>query len=145
MAKISAFSRDAARIREGETIEVGPSGNTFQITTRGFTPRYRDALFNRKHAAAARLNRALQPGAIRYTPETLPPTEDDRAQGEAIAEHCVIDVNGLQNDDGSEIGVDQFRALLASGEHPMLIALAISAAARVGEEQAEAHREAVGN
>ncbi|WP_148301138.1 hypothetical protein [Asaia platycodi] len=66
-------------------------------------------------------------------------------QGQAIAEHCVIDVDGLQNDDGSAITVDAFRKLLASGEHPMLIALAISAASRVGDEQAQAHRDAVGN
>ncbi|CDG39728.1 MULTISPECIES: hypothetical protein [Asaia] len=145
MAKLSAFSRDAGRVQEGETIEVGPPGNTFLITTRGFTPRYRDALYILKNTVASRLNRALQPGATRYTAESLPPTEDDRAQGQAIAEHCVLDVDGLQNDDGSEIGIDAFRQLLASGEHPMLIALAISAAAKVGEQRTEDHRDAVGN
>lgn len=145
MAKLSAFSRDAARVQEGETIEVGPDGDTFLITTRGFTPRYRDALFTLKSEAASRLNRSLQPGATRYTAETLPPSEDDRLQGQAIAEHCVIDVDGLQNDDGSAITVDAFRKLLASGEHRMLIALAITAASRVGDEQAQAHRDAVGN
>lgn len=145
MAKLSAFSLDATRVQEGETIEVGPIGNTFHITTRGFTPGYRDGLYNLKQNTASRLNRTLQPGATRYTPETLPPSEDDRLQGQAIATHCVIDVTGLQNDDGSVITVDDFRHLLASGEHPMLIALAISAAARVGEGQEQAHQDAVGN
>lgn len=145
MAKLSAFSRDAARVKEGETIEVGPPGNTFLITTRGFTPRYRDGLYTLKANAARRLNRKAQPGATAFTPETLPPTEDDRLQGQAIAEHCVIDIDGLLHDDGTEITADEFRALLTSGEHPMLIALAISAASRVGEQRAEEQKDAVGN
>ncbi|WP_025842160.1 hypothetical protein [Asaia platycodi] len=72
MAKLSAFSRDAARVQEGETIEVGPVGNTFLVTTRGFTPRYRDALFTLKSEAASRLNRSLQPGAHDTQPKPCP-------------------------------------------------------------------------
>lgn len=145
MAKLSDFSRNADRMREGETIEVGPIGHTFHITTRGFTPRYRDALYDAKMTAARRLNRSQKPGASSYGPDSLPPTEDDRAQGQAIADHCVIGVSGLQHDDGREVTVDEFRAMLASGEQPMLIALAISAAARVGDDRAREHEESVGN
>ncbi|RUT25759.1 hypothetical protein C0V97_09895 [Asaia sp. W19] len=145
MAKLSAFSRNADRMREGETIEVGPLGNTFEITTRGFTPRYRDALHDLKMAAARKLNRGQKPGGLSYGPENLPPTEDDLAQGQAIADHCVIGVQGLLHDDGREVTLDEFRTMLSAGDQPMLIALAISAAARVGDDRAREHEEAVGN
>lgn len=109
MAKLSDFSRNQDRMREGETVEVGPIGSTFEITTRGFTPRYRDALHDLKIAAARRLNRGQKPGGLSYNAENLPPSEDDRAQGQAIADHCVLGVNGLQHDDGQDVTLDEFR------------------------------------
>lgn len=145
MAKLSAFSRNKARVTEGEKIEVGPEGDTFFIVTRGFLPSYRDTLYDLRLEAARRLNRSLKPGAVAYGPESLPPSEEDKCQGKAIARECVLGVEGLEREDGGDYTVDEFRALLESGDYPVLTSLAISAAGRVGDDRAIQNADAVGN
>lgn len=145
MAKLSSFTRDSAKISDGDRVEVGFGEDKFHITTRGFTPAYRDRLFDLKREAARRLNRDLKPGAIGYLPDTLPPSEDDKCQGQAVAEECVLGVEGLDGDDGQPLGVETFRSLLSSGVHPALISLAIAAAGRVGSQREAEARADLGN
>ncbi|MFT8402361.1 MAG: hypothetical protein ABF932_00600 [Gluconobacter potus] len=145
MAKLSTFSRDLARVSEGEEIEVGPEGNTFFITTRGFTPAYRDTLYALRLEAARDLNRSQRAGAGFYAPDALPPTADDVCQGKAIARQCVLGVRGLEGADDQPVNIDDFRAMLESGNYPALTTLAIMAAGRVGSDRAEQAKAAAGN
>lgn len=146
MARLSSFTRNQSRVSEGERIVVGPAGEQFGITTRGFTPKYNDTFYALKMDAARRLNRTIVPGAPLYTPDTLPPSEQDKAQGIAISRECVLGVDGLQkDDDGPDITVDEFKAMLESGDNPVLVFLAISAAGRVGDERKQQNEAAMGN
>ncbi|GBR34890.1 hypothetical protein [Gluconobacter kondonii] len=145
MAKLSAFSRDLSKVSSGEEIEVGPEGNTFFITTRGFTPAYRDTLYALRLEAARELNRSQRAGAGFYAPDALPPTTDDVCQGKAIARECVQGVRGLEGTDDQPVSVDDFRGMLESGNYPALTTLAIMAAGRVGSDRAEQAKAAAGN
>lgn len=145
MPKLSDFIPDTSAVTGGEAITVGPVGKSFEITTRGFTPAYRDRLSALRREAARTLNRTLQPGAAPYRPDTLPPTVEDKCLGQALAEECIQGVAGLDGDDGQPVTIDQFRALLTSGDAPFLTALAVGAASRVGENRAEEAKAAEGN
>ena len=145
MAKLSAFSRDRNRVSQGEEIEVGPEGNTFYITTRGFTPAYRDTLYALRMAETRELNRNQRAGAGFYTPDTLPPTNDDLCQGKALAQECVLGVRGLEGDDGNDLDADAFRSMLSSGNYPALTSLSLMAAGRVGMDRDELIKAAAGN
>ena len=145
MAKLSAFSRDRNRVSQGEEIEVGPEGNTFFITTRGFTPAYRDTLYALRLAEARELNRSVRAGAGFYAPDTLPPSNDDLCQGKALAQECVLGVKGLEGDDGQDLTVDAFRDMLSGGQYPALVTLSLMAAGRVGAEREEQAKASEGN
>ncbi|WP_317215500.1 hypothetical protein [Gluconobacter sp. GP1] len=145
MAKLSAFSRNPSKVAQGDEIEVGPEGDTFFITTRGFTPAYRDTLYALRLEAARELNRSQRVGAGFYAPDALPPTTDDVCQGKAIARECVLGVRGLDGSDDQPVSVDDFRSMLESGDYPALTTLAIMAAGKVGSERAEQAKAAAGN
>ncbi len=146
MAKLSAFRLDAAAISDGEWITVGVGGDTFEIRTRGFTARYRDALNALRRDAARKANRGLVPGAIPFSPDNLPPTVDDACQGEALAQHCILDVRGLQQDDGTAVTADDFRAMLTDRDsYVALLVLALNAASSVGQARTEEAQEAAKN
>lgn len=144
MAKLSNFLRNTKAITDGETVTVGPAGMTFQVTTRGFTLAYRDRLAALRREAARTLNRAQQPGATAYLPDGLPPSTEDKCQGQALADECIIDIAGL-DDDGTPVTVEQFRDLIASGEVPFLTSLAFGAAARVSDSRIGEKAAAEGN
>ncbi|MBS1026066.1 hypothetical protein [Gluconobacter cerinus] len=145
MAKLSAFSRDRNRVSQGEEIEVGPEGNTFFITTRGFTDAYRDTLYALKKAATLELNRTMRAGAGFYTPESLPPRTEDICQGKALAQECVLGIKGLEGDDGQDLTVDEFRNMLSSGDYTALVTLSLMAAGRVGSDREELTKASEGN
>ncbi len=145
MADLNDFIIDRDAVRDGEWITVGDGGNTFEIRTRGFTPKYRDALNALRRHAARDLNRKLQPGDAMYSADTLPPSADDRCQGQATATHCVMDVRGLTSK-GVAVTVEQFRDLLSDPEgRTGLLILAIGAASRVGTDRKEETAVAEGN
>lgn len=142
MAQLSTFTRDRSVVEKGERIAVGPADAPFFVTTRGFSPAYRDALHKLRMQATREANRTLQPGQVPVTPDTLPPSVDDRCQAQALISHCLQDVDGL--DDGAEpVSFDAFCNMLP--ESPALLALSIAAAARVGDTRAEQIKAAEGN
>jgi len=145
MAKLSAFSRDRNRVSQGEEIEVGPEGNTFFITTRGFTDAYRDTLYSLKKAATLELNRTIRAGAGFYTPDSLPPRTEDLCQGKALAQECVLGIRELEGDNGQDLTIDAFREMLSSGEYPALVTLSLMAAGRVGSDREEQGKSSEGN
>lgn len=146
MAKLSGFRINASAVERGEWVKVGNGDLEFEIQTRGYHPRYRDALNTLKRDAARRANRGLQVGQIPYTPDSLPPTMDDACQGRALAEHCIIDVRGLTHDDDSPVTADQFREMIQDREqYLILLILAINAAGSVGAVRAEETEAAIKN
>lgn len=145
MADLSSFTMDRDAIRGGDWITVGTGDNQFEIRTRGFTPKYRDELNRMRREKARELNQKIKPGMSFYTPDTLPPTVDDKLQGEALADHCVLDVRGLNNG-GVPVTADQFKALLRDPEGRQgLLILAIGAASQVGATKQAEREEAEGN
>jgi hypothetical protein len=145
MADVNTYTVDKSAIRGGEWVSVGTPPQDFEIRTRGFTPAYRDGLNSLRRHASRELNRKLRPGDVFYTPDTLPPTVDDQCQGQALADHCVLDVRGLTSG-GEPVTGDQFRDLLREPEGRQgLLILAIGAAATVGNSRQAEREEAEGN
>lgn len=143
MAKLSNFRRDAARVAEGEWVTVGPADDPFKLRIRGFTAAYRDTLARLKLAKAREINRTVLPGQPTVAVDNLPPSIDDACQAEALSRECLIDVEGLQHDDGRDMTVDELRELLPTT--PVLLVLAIQAAGRVGDDRATQAKAAEGN
>lgn len=143
MASLTRYRADIARINDGEWITVGQDGDEFEIRTRGFTPRYRDALNQLCRQAAREANRRLQPGQLAYTPDALPPTMFDKCQGQALAEHVTLDVRGLTHDGDRPVTGDELRDMLRDPEQfSGLLVLAIGAAARVHADRQSESTEA---
>lgn len=142
MPDVSVFTRNASAIAQGEKIAVGAADDPFFVTTRGFSPAYRDGLARLRLKAARELNRNILPGQMPTGPDMLPPSVDDRCQAEALIEHCLIDVDGLTSG-GRPVSFDDFKAMLP--DNPALLALAIGAASRVGADRAKQIEEASGN
>jgi hypothetical protein len=151
MAKLGSFTMDREAIRSGEWIAVGTGEDQFEIKTRGFTQAYRDGLNRIRREAARELNRRLKPGESFYQPDALPPSIDDQCQGQALADHCLLDVRGLYNGKDAEnnpvpLGVEQFKELIRDPEGRQgLLILAIGAASRVGADRLAERETAEGN
>ncbi len=147
MASLNRIKFDADKIKEGKWVTVEADGEPFDIRTRGFTPRYRDALFRLRMDAVRDLNKGRDPGAERVTVDTLPPTHDDACYGRALAAECFLDVRGLQHSDGGpDVTADQFREMLRDPEFcgPLVI-LAMAAAGRVTNDRDAQIEAAAGN
>jgi hypothetical protein len=151
MANLSALTLDRDAVRHGDWVEVGAGENVFEIRTRGITQAYRDGLNRLRLTAVRELNRNNKPGQPFYTPELLPPSVDDRCIGQALAEHCVIDVRGLydgkdENGQPRSVTVDEFRELLRDPEgRSILVSWTMQAAGSVGQARQEERKEAEGN
>jgi hypothetical protein len=145
MAKLNAYTTNTRVVNDGEWVEVGAEPNTFKIKTRGFTRRYRTRLNELRREAARTANRTLRPGEIPFTTDNLPPNEEDRCQGVAIAEEAFLDVKDLDGDNGP-VTADEFKDMLANPEkYSALIVLAIGAAGRVHSGREEEAKDAEGN
>ncbi|MPQ75079.1 hypothetical protein [Acetobacter senegalensis] len=133
MAKAARYMRDESALDNGQAIEVGPEGDKFTITTRGFTTAYIDRLAALQRAAAIRLNTGLPPASTdRVTPDTLPPSVQDDCQAQALAEKCLLDISGLENMDGSPMTIEQFKDAIRKRANMGLLVLALQAAGSVG-------------
>lgn len=123
---------------------VGDPPNTYEVLVRGWTDDYRDFV-NRLQLQAARVaNRTRAATDKPYTPETLPPSISDICFGQALAAHILLDVRGIDGDDGPVTG-DQYREYLALPEgHNMRIHVG-DAANRVSEGIAADTEAAAGN
>lgn len=132
MASIGAFRLNKDAIAEGEWIEVGADDAKFEIRARGAVSAYRDGLAALREEAARKHNRKARGGETAVTPDRLPPTIDDQCQGMALADHIVLDVRGLDHDDGKPVTVEEYRAMLRDAEtYGMLIRFTVEAAIAV--------------
>ena len=144
MAKISSFTRNAAAIAEGTPVTVGVT-DQFVIVTKGMTADYADRLWALRRAAAIRYNTGLSATDVPVDPNNLPPSMDDACQAQALSEKCLIDVQGLENDDGTPIDIATFKEMITHRENRALLALALQAAASVGRATKEQLQAAEGN
>ncbi len=146
MADLKAFYQSSRAIQDGEWVTVGfDDANQFRIRLRGFTAKYRDALDTLRRKAARQANRGQRPGDVIYQPDSLPPSLDDKCQGEALAAHCILDVDGLIDKNDQVVSVAQFRDMLVDEEYRALLVLALNAAFRVGQDMQEDADAAVKN
>lgn len=132
MAKLSLFTRSQDQMDNGQRIEVGPVGQKFGITTRGLTDAYHDAVFSLRRAKAIEINSDLGKDDLPVSPDTLPPSAEDRIMAEALAKHCLLGVDSLEDDDGSEVKFDAFCKMLFLRENQPLLSLSYTAARSVG-------------
>lgn len=147
MASINRLRLNTQRISEGAWIVVGADPeDQFEIRTRGATPKYQVRLNELQRAAAAELNRSVQPGGQQYRPDELPDLVAARCWGHAMADETFLDVRGLSNADGSDTTADEFRDMLRHPDEFMpAILLTLGALARVQGERKDEARDAVGN
>lgn len=149
MASLSSILLSADRIKGGAWVPVHtPTGDTFDIRTRGFTPAYRDALAQLRLDAARDANKGAEPGQWIITPDTLPPSVADGCQAKALIAHCLLDIRGLFHDDAGAkpVTLAEFTALMLdpiSGAG--IVRLVAEAAGSVTIAREDQVREAVGN
>lgn len=144
MAKISQFTRKSTPVASGVAVQVGPSDDPITVTTCGFSPAYADRLWALRRIAAIKYNTGLQDGEPLAKPNDLPPSLEDECMARALGEMCIQGVGGLQNDDGSETSVEQFRDQILQPESLPLLRLALEAVGKAAEQvktmQAEAEK-----
>lgn len=135
MAKLSSFSRNGKAMREGEWINPGPEYGGIEIRTKAPGPAYADA-------RAAKLRRAAR---IAGGEAKVGQEQRNAIDVEALIEHCLLDVRGLEHDDGRPVTFDEFCKLLQQEEHAELAILAFTCASQVGQRKADQLEEAEGN
>ncbi|OUJ10852.1 hypothetical protein [Acetobacter sp. DsW_063] len=132
MARLTTFTRNATSVAQGAPVVVGPEGDSFTITTRGFTDAYVDRLWALRRTATIRYNTGLSANETPVSPDALPPSIEDGCVAQAMAEKCLIGVDGLDGDDGAPVTIEQFCELIQHRENRPLLALAMQAAGSVG-------------
>lgn len=134
MAKLSQFTRNTTALSSGVSVQVGPADDPITITTSGFSPAYADRLWALRRIAAIKYNTGLQDGEPLAKPNDLPPSLEDECTAKALGEKCIQAVSGLQNDDGSEITVEQLRDQILHPENLSLLRLVLEAVGKAAEQ-----------
>lgn len=137
MAKLSEFRSDTRAINDG--IWIHPDKARYpdlEILTRGFSDEYIDAQQIRL-AAAAEKQDGLQ--------SRIPNAERRQINAALLRDFLVLDVRGLENDDGTAVSRDDFLAALDKPEYSKLQQACFAAAARVTSRSAEQIKGAAGN
>lgn len=147
MAVLNRIRLDADRINDGRWVTVQVDGEPFEIKTRGYTARYRDAFQRLRMERVREINRKADPGALMVTVDTLPPSIEDLCLGRALADECFLDVRGLlETEDGPEVSKETFRALLLEPEaNRLFLQLAQAAAAEVTGDRSALRQANAGN
>ncbi len=135
MAKLSSFSRDGRAMREGEWINPGAEYGGLEIKTKAMSAAYADA-------RAARLRRAARMAGGEHK---IGQDERNAIDLACLIETCLLDVRGLEHDDGSEVTFKEFCELLPKPEHSELAILAFNCAGQVGQRHADQVEAAEGN
>lgn len=136
MTKLSNFRVDPKALREGEWQPLGEEFGTIEVLTRGLTDKYEDARSARQRLAAK---------AYGGDAEKLKVAVRKRINTECLVEFCLMDVRGVDDDDGSPLSIEKFGQMLVSGEYPDVLQACFQAAQRVGKQTAEDLEDAVGN
>lgn len=124
MTKLSAFKIDSKALENGEWVQPGEEYGTLEILTRGFTDAYVDA-------KAARMRKVALgfAGDVNKIPNAI-----GRAiTTECLIAHVLLDVRGIEGDDGQPIGFAAFCDLLRDPDYSDLLNAVVAAAAQSGK------------
>lgn len=142
MAKIGDLRLNTSS--QGEWVLVDGS-ITFEVKVRGTGPEYQDYYNALLRAAARRANRASAPGTPAYSPDDLPPSLADQCTAQAVADKMLVDVRGLEHDDGRPVSVAELREMLVDPDWKMLASLVLQAGFKVTAGIATEREQAEGN
>ena len=133
--KVSSFRRDPRAMHDGEWIPAGPGWGEIEVKTRAMLPVYRDAVATRM----AREERKAG-GADRVKSSVR-----DRVIIDCLIDHCLLDVRGLEHENGDAVTFTEFCDMIRLEEYTELAGMCITATGQVGRERDEQLADAVGN
>ncbi len=133
--KVTSFRRDAKAMRDGEWVSPGPEFGDVEIKTRAMMSAYYDSL-NAKTAREAR-----RVGGENKIGQQF----KNRVIIEAMIDHCLLDIRGLEHDDGTPITIAEFRDMIREEDYAELATMALQATIQVGRQRDDELQDAVGN
>lgn len=134
MAKLSTFSRDPDAMRNGAWMNPGVEYG-FEIKTKAMGSAFADN-------KAARMKRAAR---LAGGEDKIGQEVENQINVQALVDECLLDVRGLENDDGSNVTIDEFKALILLPENSELAVICFRVAGAVGLKTAAQLEAATGN
>ena len=135
MAKLSAFTRDAKAMREGAWINPGDEYG-FQIKAKAMGAAYSDRRADKMRAVA----RNTVGGESKVKSE-----DRNKIDIESLCEVCLLDVRGLEHDDGRPVTIAEFKQMILQPEYTELAVISFQCAGQVGQTNAALIEQAEGN
>ena len=145
MSKLSAFTRDHAAITDGVWIAPDERNHPeLQLRVKGRDGAFVDALSVEYRAL---IRRAREDGTLksRQGLDDLPVSTQTAVEDRLILSRLVLDVRGLQNDDGTPLTIAAFRELAVQELYRPLLDLAREAVAIATDRRAKDKAAAEGN
>lgn len=133
--KVGSFKRDPRAMREGEWVPAGPEFGELTIKTKAMGTAFADA-----QQAMLRREARLAAGEANIKQE-----KRNAIFAECLIQHCLLDVKGLEHDDGSAVTFPEFCEMLRLEEFSELAIVATNCAAQVGRRAAVQAEDAAGN
>ncbi len=138
MAKLSSLLSDTKSIDEGMWQPVNPAFyDDLEIFTRGFTDDFVDA-------QAARLRKLRLDNDI-IEGDPLPNAMQRELNAGLLRDLLVLDVRNLEGDDGIQVSVEDFKAMLDKPNAGRLVRACWEAASRVSSRTTKSTAAALGN
>ena len=135
MAKLSSFTRNAVAMREGEWINPGAEYGGLEIKSKAMGAAYSDMRAGEIRRLARRPGGEAKIGA----------EERNVIDIEALNKTCLLDIRGLEHDDGSPVTIAEFKKMILKPEYQELAVIAFQCAGQVGQTNAALIEEAEGN
>lgn len=137
MAKLSDFRSNSKAISDGVWIRVNEAlFGPMEVLTRGFDDRFIDAQNSRIKRAA---------GKYANDRDRIPNAEHREINAALLCEFLVLDVRGLDDDEGKPIEIKEFYRLLFDEDYSALTRACWEAAQRVTSMSKEQLDAALGN
>ena len=133
--KVGSFRRDAKAMRDGEWVSPGPAYGEVEIRTRAMLPSYYDRLAAMNAREARRVGGEDKIGMSFKNSSII----------EALIDHCLLDIRGLENDDGSAVTFAQFCEMIRQEDFAELATMAIVATSQVGRSREDELADATKN
>ena len=133
--KLSSLTRNARAMREGEWISPGVEYGDLEICLKAIGGKYADERAAKMKFAARRAG-----GMDKIGFEI-----QNKIDIETLIETCLIDVRGLEHEDGTPVTLAEFRDLLQLPESRELATITFTCAGLVGQKLEAQKEEAAGN
>lgn len=136
MVKLLKLRRDAQKVQDGEWIRPGEEFEDLELKIRGYTFEFTDARAERFRAAARKYGGDIN---------KVKGKESHAIVVSTIRDYLLLDVRGVQDQDGNPVTVEVFGQLLGDLNFQLLVKACIDAAGQVGQEKIEDDEIAVKN